>query len=133
MQFPLHDVTQYLPLAGELPARMPRPMRELFSDDLRLAVGYVFSILTGMTTTVAAGFAKLEKAAATAAGFSIFFSALACIAWRVGNQGRPDPSAGNVEYEGAKVGWRGFIGACMVGAFLTAVLCIALVLKTQTG
>src|SRR3981081_2850575 len=133
MQFPLHDITQYLPFAGELPARMPRPMRELFSDDLRLAVGYVFAILTGMTTTVAAGFAKLEKAAATTAGFSIFFSALACAAWRVGNQGRPDLSAGDVEYKGAKVGGRGFIGACMVGAFLTAFLCVALVLKTQTG
>jgi hypothetical protein len=36
-------------------------MRELFSDDLRLAVGYVFAILTGMTTTVAAGFAKFRE------------------------------------------------------------------------
>jgi hypothetical protein len=133
MQFPLHDIIQYLPLAGEIPARMPRPMRELLSDDLRLALGYVFAIFSGMTTTVAAGFANVGKAAAAAAGFSIFFSALACVAWRVGNQGRPDLSAGDVEYKGAKVGWQGFIGACMVGAFLTAFLCVALVLKTQTG
>jgi hypothetical protein len=113
MQFPLHDIIQYLPLAGEIPARMPRPMRELLSDDLRLALGYVFAIFSGMTTTVAAGFANVGKAAATAAG--------------------SDLSAGDIEYKGAKAGWRGFIGACMVGAFLTAFLCVALVLKTQTG
>jgi hypothetical protein len=132
MQIPLHDITQYLPLAGELPARMPRPMRELLSDDLRFASGYVFAIFTGMTTTIAAGFAKIGKAAATAAGFSIFFSALACVAWRVGNQG-PDLSAGDIGYKGAKAGWRGLIGACMVGALLTALLCVALVWNTQTG
>jgi hypothetical protein len=132
MQIPLHDITQYLPLAGEFPARMPRRVLELLLDDLRFASGYVFAFITGMTTTVAAEFAKIGKAAATAAGFSKFFSALACAAWRVGNQG-PDLSAGDIEYKGAKAGWRGLIGACMVGAFLTALLCIVLVWKTQTG